>query len=266
MRALPVTDAVAHAVRSTSDNIGFAFHISWPWMLVLLPVTIVGNLFVAARTIADSGQPDSAAIAAALAMTIPTMLAFASIAVSWHRYILLDEVPQGWKRLRLDETVWRYFGNGLLIALVVGAGVAAAGFGVSAIAAVLALVSPALAALVAVPGTVAIAAAAIAAFYRLSIKLPAVALERRDYGLAQAWRDSEGNFWRFVGFGLLLAAIFFAVLLAAGVLGFGLGLVDGAIAESIAIAIQVAISWGLAVFGVTVLTSLYGFFVERRDF
>jgi len=40
--------------------------------------------------------------------------------VNWHRYILLDEVPHGMERLRLDATVWRYVGNILLIALILG--------------------------------------------------------------------------------------------------------------------------------------------------
>ena len=40
MRKLPAFAAFGHASRSTTDNIGFAFHISWPWVLMLLPFRV----------------------------------------------------------------------------------------------------------------------------------------------------------------------------------------------------------------------------------
>jgi hypothetical protein len=45
MRKLPVFAALGHAFKSTTDNIGFAFHISWPWMLLLLPLNVAVNLY-----------------------------------------------------------------------------------------------------------------------------------------------------------------------------------------------------------------------------
>ena len=46
MRKLPVFKALGHAIRSTTENMGFAFHISWPWMLLLLPFNAAVNLYL----------------------------------------------------------------------------------------------------------------------------------------------------------------------------------------------------------------------------
>jgi hypothetical protein len=116
------------------------------------------------------------------------------------------------------------------------------------------------------PGMIALVAVFIPIGYRLSVKLPAVALGRRDYGLPNAWTDTKGNFWRFLGLGLLYFIVALIVAVAAGLLGLGLGYIGGGIGLSISIAVQLAVNWVLTILGVTMLTSLYGFFVEGRQF
>ena len=53
MRKLPVIAALGNAFRSTTDNIGFAFHISWPWMLLLLPLNVAVNLYLVINGLED---------------------------------------------------------------------------------------------------------------------------------------------------------------------------------------------------------------------
>lgn len=261
MKTLPVIAAFSHAMRSTGHNLGFAFRVSWPWMLALLPIQIAGNLYVVANSFGNPGEVDPKALIATIIMAIAGLIAFASIAVSWHRYILLDEIPRGMQRLRLDGTVWRYVGNILLIVLVIGLCSIPAGI---AFAVAAALIGEA-ALYIIVPFIVVIMLAAVTASYRLSVKLPAVALGRRDYGISQAWTDTQGNFWRFLG----LAFLYFLVAAVVGLLASGIGLALGLIGDiglSIGIAVQLAVNWAFAILGVTMLTSLYGFFVEGRKF
>jgi hypothetical protein len=83
--------------------------------------------------------------------------------------------------------------------------------------------------------------------------------------MRQAWADTKGNFWRF----LCLVLLYFLVAAVVGLLtaGIGLGLgYIGSIGLSIGIAVQLAVNWVLTILGVTMLTSLYGFFVEGRQF
>ncbi|MGH6819547.1 MAG: hypothetical protein ACREDU_01635 [Methylocella sp.] len=265
MKPLPVLAAFSHAVRSTTNNIGFAFHVSWPWILALLPLNIAGNIYILTNGITSAGSPSEEnpkVVAVTFLMAIASMIAFASIAVNWHRYILLDEIPRGMQRLRLDVTVWRYVGNIILIFLIMFACALPAGFTI-AIAAIMMGESSLY---IIVPAYAALVFAAISAAYRLSIKLPAVALERRDYGFRDAWTGTQGNFWRFLGLALLYLAVAMVVGLLALLWAGGLGALGGTAGLAIGIAVQLVVNWALTILGVTMLTSLYGFFVEGRDF
>lgn len=262
MRKLPVTSVIDHSFRSTWNNIAFAIHISWPWMLAFMPFNIAGNIyaFLNAPSSPEDFKPMVEVVNAGLG--ILTMLIFASIAVSWHRYILLDEVPQGLQRLRLDWTVWRYFGNSLLIILIMFVAALPVGF---VVALALAALGP-LSAVIAIPVVIAAMLAAISYSYRFGVKLPAVALERNDYRFKDALRDTEGNFWSFVGLGLLVFLIFAAVGIAVGAPVFFLASFANVGLMAVLIALQLVVNWIIAIWGVTMLTSLYGYFAENRNF
>ena len=122
MRKLPVFKALGHAFRSTTDNLGFAFHISWPWMLMLLPLNVAINLYLAFNGMQDPQNLTAQSLLLVVPLAIASIVAYCSIAVNWHRYVLLDEVAEGWQRLRIDSLMWRYIGNAILIGLILFAG------------------------------------------------------------------------------------------------------------------------------------------------
>jgi hypothetical protein len=273
MRTLPVINAFSHAFRSTINNIAFAFHASWPWMAVLLPVLVAGNLYLLARGPVNPGEFPVALGAFGVLLGLIQGLAFASIAVNWHRYVLLDEMPVGAQRLRLDWPVWRYFGNIILISLIVGVIMLPVGF-------VAAFVLGATAAgggfagpddfagmlKVGLPLLAIVATLSLAFFYRYGVKLPAIALERRDFGLGDAWRATRGNFLPMLGMGFLYVLIGLAIFLASWLLTLVTEKLGGNAGAAISIGAQLVMQWLSTVFGITLLTSLYGFFVENRDF
>ncbi|MFN0194818.1 MAG: hypothetical protein ACKVP5_23050 [Aestuariivirga sp.] len=263
MRVLPVVNIFSHSIRSVIDNIGFAFHVSWPWMLAILPIH-VGTSVYAALNMPTGAEPYNAAVVVSgILSAAATMVAFASIAVNWHRYILLDEIPQGAQRLRLDSTVWRYVGNTLLIFLIMILILIIP----SVILAILTAFGGAVGAVIG--GLVMIAAFlfAIAYFYRMSVKLPSIALGRRDYSISTALKDTDGNTARFIG----LAALFFVVAIAIGLLVLALQYaivgIDAGVGPGLyaILAIQLILNWLTTIWGVTLLTSLYGYFAEGRD-
>jgi hypothetical protein len=269
MRTLPVLDAFGHAVRSTISNIRFAFYVSWPWVVIMLPVNIGSNLYLLSHHEPTSPALEADVAVVSFAATLLGLLSFASIAVNWHRYVLRDEVPSGFQRLRFDNLVWRYFGNLILI------GLAAIGISLPinitlAIAVGIAEsmaghVDPILV-VVLVLAFIANLVFAFVSSYRFGVKLPGVALGRTDYGIGDAWRDTAGNFWKFLG----LVTLFVLCVGFASLVLFGLDLIlsagGGALGTALGISIQVVVSWIVQILGVTLLTSLYGFFVENRDF
>ena len=270
MQKLPVFGALGHAFRSTTDNIGFAFHISWPWVLILLPFNVGTNLYMVLNGLETGGEPDPAKIGTYFAVAAPLILAsivaYASIAVNWHRYVLLDEIAQGWQRLRIDSLTWRYIGNFILIFLVllVCAIPIGAAFGLISFL-LYALMNGTMATVLVIPAVVALYAFAFVVSYRLLVKLPAVALGRSDFSMGDAWRATKGNSFRLLG--LLVLFVLCILLIAAGmlVITYLFGLL-GTLGLSLAVAIQVMVNWVATILGVTLLTSLYGFFVEGREF
>lgn len=270
MRKLPVFAAFSHAVRSTTSNLSFAFHISWPWMAVLLPVVVAANYYIISQTGGDPQKSDATTTLASSLAAVVAMLAFASIAVNWHRYILLDEVPRGAERLRLDAMTWRYFGNFLLILAIMAAIVVVLSVPVILLA-IMAGLSGTLdgtgggivVAILLVPALVAVATAL---FYRFGIKLPAIALGRNDFGLRDAWRATGGNTWSIVGLGILYGLLVPLCGLALSVVAGLLGLLGGVFAIAVIVAAQIVANWVLTLLGITLLTSLYGYFVQDRAF
>ncbi len=124
-----------------------------------------------------------------------------SVAVGWHRLLLLGEMPATAGYLRLDNTVWRYIAvAGLMLVLSMPFFVAAF---------VMAQVAPEIAPGPGQPppelsGGVALLvlvmlAAMCAAFLittRWSLALPARAVDDLALTLGDSWRLTQGSFWR----------------------------------------------------------------------
>jgi hypothetical protein len=274
MRILPVGKAFNHVMSSTLNNLRFAFHSQWPWMLVwsTLLAGLLLTSYVALGTTAGLGDPavqekmrnmpGLAALFAAwvLVILVVGLVAVGSVAVNWHRYVLKDELPAGMARLRVDDLVWRYLGNVLLISMIAGL-----------VAVPVAVIANLLFSFMGAFGAPFILAAVLLAvmpvFYRLSVKLPAIAMGRKDFSLRDAWQATQGNWWQIAGLAVWLTIISFAAaLLLFGVTLLLQFLLPEQLADLVDLVVQLAANWVLTVFSITTLTSLYGFFVEGRDF
>jgi len=247
MRKLSPFKAVSHALNSVWSYRRAAWRIGMLWVPVLLVVGLVE--FYAGP--ANPAAPEmSAPSFIELVSGILSLLAVCSMAVSWHRFILRDEPGGG---LRLDGPVFRYAANTLLI--------------------MLAMLLPALllvtATLVMPTGTI-LALPLVLVFggivTRLSIKLPAVALGNAEFSFRDAWNVSAGNFWPCVGVFLLNAAILLAIMLVVTVVAGVVTQISPSASLLFQLVVVVLLQLFYAIFNASIFTSLYGFFVERRDF
>jgi hypothetical protein len=274
MRQLPVLAAVRHVWVTVFSNAGAAFRLSWPWLLILA----AAGAILAYNAPKFPGPQLSRQAAGTLAWLVPlvaivNLVAMSSIAVNWHRYVLLDQMPKGLEILRIDRLVGRYIGNAFLMSIAVLIPFAIVFFiSISALRACClpfpmgtvpfswARVSFAIALLVL------LFMIGNAVVYRLGIKLPAVALGSRDYKFVNALLDTRGNFLRIMAFVFLLIlsiAIPQQLInwLAAPLVN-ALGLI-GSIQVFIA---RIVLQWFGLIVGISALTSLYGFFAEEREF
>ena len=247
MRKISPTKAISHAFTSLVTYRAAAVRIGMVWVPILFALGVVQMLV---------GQPDPQALelnAAAfvqIASAAVSFIAFSSMAVSWHRFILRDEMGSP---LRLDAPVLRYAGNSLLIMLMALVPLVTG--------LVLVLLLPFISILL-LPVSLMVAVAVT----RLSLKLPAVALGRTDFSFKDAWASSADNLWQLLGVFLLNAAIVFGILFMLVLVLSGIGQISPAAAKAVEVVVDAMLKLFLTLFNASIFTSLYGFFVERRDF
>ena len=260
-RQLAAGQCIRHAITSVRNNIAYAFRISWPWYSVLVPIGIAAGLLVDYVTGGNAEAHPEAAAPIYLILVIINLLAFSSIAVNWHRYILLDEVPQGSELFRLDDKTWRYFGNVLLITLIMVVTSLLMVFPLvfisSFLNAPLVLAFIIMAAILCLIGIL---------FFRLSVKLPSIALGRRDFPLSHAWAATTANNLSLLLIFLFEIAVLIGALAVMLLVLFVVTSISPMLGVVVGVILQLLMNWIFTIFGITILTSLYGFFVEDRDF
>ena len=254
MHKLPALQAIMHALRAVIQFRNAGTRIGLPWVLVLAVVTFLDRNFSVAPDSADNTTGMMFLRPAEFVIYAFSLVIFSSIAVNWHRYILLDEVTSSEKIFRLDRPVWRYAGRTLLIMLVTLVTVII--FSTVFITAV-----PSFGALLAVPFFV-------AGIYimRMSVALPAVALERKDVGITAALQITQGNNLQFAALLGLNALILLATFLVLGITLAIVGNVNMTVARFLAVVLSVPVNLFLSLFSVSLLSSLYGYFIEQRKF
>jgi hypothetical protein len=248
MRKLSPFKAVTHALNSVWNYRTVALRIGMVWV----PIMLAAGLFEY-----FTGQPDPRSqefTPQALVQVVTgiiSIIAVCSMAVSWHRFILRDEPAAG---LRLDSNVFRYAGNTVLIMLAM------------LVPALVFLTLMAFAAPIGAILGLPLIVLAGGVVTRISIKLPAVALGNASFSFRDAWTASEGNFWPCAGVFLLNAAILLGILFVLTIAAGLLGQISGSLSLMFQLVAVALLQLLYAIFNASIFTSLYGFFVERRDF
>lgn len=266
LRKLPLIALLRHVVSAILTNLPMVFRLGWPWIAIFAATTFAARLMEADENLLLISGPMELGSALAL------MLGFSSIAVNWHRFVLLGEEPSGKNLLRVDSTVWRYLGNTLLvllmllIPLIVSIVVFRSFAGLSNEDSfnVYELIhdNGLRPAYVLLP---LINVLWVSVLYRMMTKLPSIALARKDYKFSSAWHDTKGNFLNFI---LLSAAYTFLLVAPANMIAAYLGpMLEplGSVRIFVSTIADVAYQWINLMVSVAALTSLYGYFAEKRD-
>ncbi len=208
---LPVWKTARECYRLTFQHLGDLLRFSWPWLLLLIAVSgaIYWALYPAeVAAMAETGSGSNALwIASAL---ISTAIG-AAIAVPWHRLLLLGENQSLAGCLTFDARRRSYFIKAVATLALPIAPIVLAAFLIpedtSAEASHLDFVRAA--------GFAMATIAAVMVINRLSLILPATALDDPNTGWQQAWRMTSRSTWRLFWLSLLvLAPIFVAVAVA----------------------------------------------------
>jgi hypothetical protein len=162
--------------------VGISSWMQWTWMADVLGADTGGML---QRATLESSRPIELLILGYIAGLLP-LIAGVSIAVAWHRRIILGEQPGLSGSNILAGELWRYIGVGILIMLVTTLPL------VFILVLAVVLASQSIAALVGLL----LCLAAIAVVLRLSLILPARAIGDVGLTIREAWHRTRGNTWR----------------------------------------------------------------------
>ena len=249
-RSLAPMEAIEFSIAAAFRNFFFGIGLVLSWAVLLSPLIVLA-WFLAFR----DGPPDFKALtpgatAGLAVLGAGVLIASFSIAVNWHRRVILGETPRRLQWVRLDGVMWRYLFGFLLMVIVLGL-YAGAAFGITTLAA------PALepqmgpaAKPVGIAVAVLLGLSALFTFYRLSSWLAGIAVGDADYDLRTAWRTTKKNRFAYLGFTFWL--IF--VLAIAGAVGAGAFFAQQNLPQPwvkpVAFAVMALLAW-LAMFFIT---------------
>jgi len=169
------------------------------------------------------------------------------IAVAWHRFALTGESTSGWLPQFHGSAVMGYLGRSILIGVLVV-------LGVMVLSIPIGIISIGLPGLAGIMSLILIGAAAYL-FFRLGIMLPAAALGEK-LTLGETWDVTKGR----SSIILVLALI---VVGASVIIQLPSWFNDNP-SSIINVVYSLVVNWFATIIGISVLTTLYGHFVENR--
>jgi hypothetical protein len=248
---------LTHSIRQVFGNLGAALRISGVLYLVQIGVFVA----VGISLLGTQGEMQAMIMAGgfpwgrfALAMIVAAVTGL-WIAVAWHRYVLMEEQPGAALPPLHADRMLGYLGRGLLLGFVMVVAALLIGFVVSMVVLPFSGGSrnPNLVVLLIVP--VVMNAVILLMFYRLSPILPAAALGQ-DLSFAAAWDSTRGASGAFLVLGVITAAF------TIGASYLGERLLGGA--PILLMAWQFVTTWVTVMVGVSILTTIFGHYVEKR--
>lgn len=181
-----------------------------------------------------------------IVMLVFVMILMLWIVTSWHRFVLLEEYPEGWVPPFRFDRILSYIGHALMLGimmLIVMASAATVIIGLSS-------ASPVLGGILLTTGGLVIGVL----LYRLLPILPAAAIGK-SLKLKEAWVATKGETLTILG--LMLIGFLFQLLLNVVAVLFGLVPVIGPL-------LIYAVLLIMSLVNVSILTTLYGHYIEGR--
>lgn len=196
---IPVLKTTLEVYAVTARHIGDFIKISWLWLIVLLVVSaaIYWAFYPAERAAIAAGSTGTDALYYAT-LALSTVIG-AAIAVPWHRLLIAGEAPRGrglWFDKRMVLYVLTVAALGLFFIISTSAVGLITASGTGSENSVISVVSD-------IAFAVGVWAVALAA-NRLTLVLPATALDRHDISFQIMWSATRGNSLRLVGIFLLV--------------------------------------------------------------
>lgn len=244
-----------HVIAQVFGNLPQAARITLPLVLIPTIILIVTNtpLLISSMEPADPiNPPQNFPPINAVGLVVGILSALVGwlwAAVAWHRFVLLEEYPNGALPPWRGSEIGNYFGNSILVFLIILGAALGLGIVIGIVAAV--LQSPAVA-LVLMLG-LAFGLSWIAT--RVGLILPAAAIGER-LGIGESWKATAPVS------GQLILPIF-VIALGAAILNQAVVVLAGP--TLFAFLLSMAVSWVQLLLNLAMMTTLYGNLIEGRQ-
>lgn len=265
---------LAHSFRQVTGNLGMAIKVSG-WLVAIyviggavlmstMPEWLDAALDQNLQGMTDASEISGGSVGLVLLLTLAAIVflfwSVSLVAIVWHRYILLEEIPQGVIPYRADFRIGRYFwlgvGISLLAALVVGmvSGILGMIFGPFFMSSMQGVAEGAVG--VAFLMGLIIGTIVAVLYLRMALVLPAVALDD-SLTIGQAWEKTSGHTGAIIGLALALAFINMVVPMV-------ISLAFGELVW-VNLAFMGLYQWFYFMLGISILSTLYGHIVQKRE-
>lgn len=240
-----------HSVRLVMSNLESAFKVS----IVLYLVQSILQVYQYMNPIqmTDVGGVEMPMMSGGqgvmtLLLSIFAVIASLWIAVAWHRFVLSGETQEGWVPQWHGSNMLSYLGRSIILGLLVGLAVMVAMIPIG----VVAIVIPPLFFL-SFPLALGLGAYV---FFRAGAWLPAAAMGN-DLTLRQAWEATKDEGPTFLVLGILVIAGSIIAMLPT--------ILNGDPSSFINLIYGLVVNWFLTIIGISVLTTVYGHYIEGRN-
>ncbi len=247
-RDLPVFKAFSHILSGVSAHWREALKPALPWLVI---VALLNAWVLKSEVSSPSPQTE---LAVNWIDLVSAVIAGSSIAVTWNQFILRDVPLTSVQIFRLDRAVWRYLGRILAIISICFIPLLALVLAVDFAPPLLLPIIVALFVQLAVFG------------YRMSLTLPAAAVNNSDFGMREALEVTRGNNFKILALLILMVLVILGVLMAFITIVGILKIINPVAAQIGGFVLIMPIVFFNTLVTSNLLTSLYGFFVERRNF
>ncbi|NOR63858.1 MAG: hypothetical protein GQ535_15385 [Rhodobacteraceae bacterium] len=264
---------LAHSFRQVTGNLGMAVKVSG-WLVAIYAIAGAVLLSMApdwlnaaidqnAQGMTDATDLTGGSVGLVLLLilvaTVFLLWSISLVAIVWHRYILLEEIPQGVIPYRSDYRIGRYFWYGVgisLLALLI----------VSILSGILGMIFGPFFMSSLQGGTgflgatflmgLVVGIVVLVLYMRMALILPAVALDE-ELTIGQAWSQTSGYTGAILGLALAMAFINAVVPMV----------ISLAFAELVWVNLVLLglYQWFYFMLNISVLSTLYGHIVQKRE-
>lgn len=246
-----------HSVRQVTGNFEGALRVSLvPYAIQFAFAYLVAGpaLMSGAAGPDQFGQFGAGTVLVPLLVLLVVLLTSIWSAVAWHRFVLKGESPSGWIPDFNGSRIWAYFLRSLGIVLLI----MIASFPLGMLAGMIAMpffsdTGPNLTAM-ALIGLITYLPMAVIS-YRLSTALPSTALDTAE-AFSAGWEATKGESAAILGLSVITVAGYLAVSALAFWLFGGIFILS--------LIWDLAFGWFAIMVGLSILTTLYGHYIEKR--